>query len=72
MGGAAHATQLHHGSGAGQVIEDAAILIAILTDSAIRTAADIPKAFPGLRCHTAPAQPAGCVYLARFWHDVEA
>lgn len=45
LGDSAHATLPHQGAGAGQAIEDAAVLSAVLADPSIRTAADIPSAF---------------------------
>lgn len=45
LGDSAHATLPHQGAGAGQAIEDAAVLAAVLADPSIRTAADIPIAF---------------------------
>lgn len=45
LGDSAHASLPHQGAGAGQAIEDAAVLAAVLADPSVRTAADIPMAF---------------------------
>jgi salicylate hydroxylase len=45
LGDAAHASTPHQGAGAGQALEDAFILSALLGDVKTRTAEDIPAAF---------------------------
>ena len=45
LGDAAHATTPHQGAGAGQALEDAYVLSALLGDERTHTVADLPAAF---------------------------